>query len=120
MKTAKDHLSTYSTQGSDSVEAIIKNMEEMKKLLDNMPPRCVIMFSDQVKKDALVQGSWVDEMLGCKKNEKGYVVSDLNEAEVCLFSNNIRIVDAKTINPFYQKFEDVSIEIIEPKWGMRI
>ena len=111
--------STYSTQGNISGEDILKNMEEAKKLLDKLPPRCVIVFSDQLKDDAIFQGGWVDEMLGCNKNERGFIVSESKRAEVSLFGNNIRIVDMKTINPFYQNFKDVPIEVREPKWGVR-
>ena len=99
-------------------EEIIKNMEEVKKLLDNMPPRCVILFSDQLKKDVISQGEWVDEMLGCGNNEKGFIVSDLNKENVMKFgSNAFRIVNSA--NPILPKFRDMKIEIREPNWGIR-
>ena len=99
-------------------EEIIKNMEEAKKLLDNLPPRCVIMFSEQVKKGALFQGEWVDEMLGCGNNEKGFIVSDLNREDVMKFGGNgFRLVTI--LNPFLSKYRDMKIEVREPNWGIR-
>ena len=98
------------------LEEIIKNLEEVKKLLDNLPPRCVIMFSEQVKKGALVRGEWVDEMLGCGNNEEGFIVSILNREDVMKFGNSVfRIVDNP--KPFIPKFSDMKIEIREPNWG---
>ena len=97
-------------------EELIKHMEEMKKLLDNMPPRCVIMFNDQMKKDAIVQGERVDEMLGCGKNEKGFIVSVLNREDVMNFGGNaVRIIT--NLNPFLLKWKDIKIEVREPNLG---
>lgn len=113
---SSDHLSTCSTQGNVSGEEIIKYMEEAKKLLDNMPPRCVILFNDQMKKDAIVQGESVDEMLGCENNEKGFIVSDLNREDVMKFGGNaVRIVNNP--NPFLLKWKDIKIEVREPNRG---
>ena len=71
-----------------------------------------------MKKDVIVQGECVDEMLGCKENEKGFIVSDLNKEDVMKFGGNaVRIVNSPP--PFLLKWKDIKIEVREPNRGNR-